>query len=336
MQAGWKRSVLCWTWVLLAGSAAGATASGQEASPDTATLHVSTQLVLVDVSVEVKKTGKPILGLSAGDFEVAEDGKPQQVSSASQDVLPLSLVFLFDLTDTVHPVIQHLADGAAEVLRHLRPQDEVAVMTFSSHTRLEQRFTRDRMTAMEGIDAASASYDRSEPTFVFEDVWEAARISESTHIPDARRVEVWVTDGSANDQDQQRGLAHNAPAVLHGEAEARAALLHSGAVVSALIEKSTLHGSGRFGDVESLAALTGGPVLYATESDATSRFSTLLDALRARYTLGYKPADSKPEGTVCRLKVGLSAAFWAAHPEWKPRDVLLRARTSYVRLAGSR
>ncbi len=297
----------------------------------TETLHVSTQLVLVDVSVEIKKTGKPIIGLGAADFEIAEDGKPQWITSVGNDLLPLSLVFLFDLTDTVHPVIQHLADGAAEVLRHLRPQDEVAVMTFSSHTKLEERFTRDRMTAVEGIDAASASYDRGEPTFVFEDLWEAARQSAASRVTDARRVQVWVTDGSANDQATERDRAQHAPAVLHTEAEATTALLRSGVVVSALIEKSSLHGSGRFGDVERYAAITGGPVLYATEGDAAPRLATLLDSLRARYTLAYKPAEPKPEGTVCRLKVKLSPAFWTAHPAMTARDVAVRARESYVR-----
>ena len=309
-------------------------ALAQESAPDQAyRLRVGTQLVLVDASVEWRKTGKPLVGLAAGDFKIAEDGKAQTISSVSEDVLPLSLVFLFDLTDTVHPVLQHLADGAAEVLRHLRPEDEVAVMTFSSHARVEQRFTRDRMAAVEGIDAASASYDRREPTFVFEDLWQAVQVSETSRMKDARRVQVWVTDGSANDQDSQRGLAEHAPAMLHGEAEAREALLRSGVVVSALIERSGLHGSGRFGDVAHYAEVTGGPVVYATAGDAAVKFASLLDTLRARYTLGYKPSAAKPDGTVCRLAVGLSAAFFTAHPEVKAKDVVVRARESYVRAA---
>lgn len=318
--------LLLWVAVILCGRSRGQ-APGQE----TKTLHVNAQLVLVDVSVEQRKTGKPITGLSAGDFVVEEDGRPETLNSVSEDVLPLSVVLMFDLTDTVHPVLQHLAGSAAEVLRHLRPQDEVAVMTFSSHARLEQRFTRDRMTAVEGIDAASASYDQGEPTFVYEDLWEAARQSETSRLPEARRVQVWVTDGSANDQDTQRGMAHHAPAVLHMEAEASEALLRSGAVVSALIEKSGLHGTGHFGDVERLAALTGGPVLYATEGDAAMRMASLLDTLRLRYTLGYRPGEDKPPGTVCRLRVGLSPQFWAQHPKWKPKDLTVRSRQSYLR-----
>ncbi len=310
--------------------------TAQETSPDRGyRLQVGTQLVLLDVSVESKRTGKPLLGLSATDFEVTEDGRPQNVSSVSQDAFPLSLLFPFDLTDTVHPVLQHLADGAAEVLRHLRPEDEVAVMTFSSHAKLEQRFTRDRMTAVEGIDAASASYERSEPTFLFEDLWQAVQVSESSRLKDARRVQIWVTDGSANDQEGQRGLARAAPGTLHGEQEAADALLRSGVVVSALVERSGVQASGRFGDVERYAALTGGPVVYATAADAAVRFASLLDTLRARYTLGYKPAEVKPNGTVCRLKVGLSASFFTAHPELRPKDLLVRSRGSYMRAAAA-
>ena len=328
----WSGALVALLWAM------GSVGRGQEAEVPaqcTATLHVSAQLVLVDASVTWRKTGKPLVGLQPADFEVAEDGAPQRVSSVSQDVLPLSLVFLFDLTDTVHPVLQHLADGAAEVLRHLRPEDEVAVMTFSSQTKLEQRFTRDRMSAVEGMDAASASYDPSEPTFVFEDLWQAVQVSGTSRLKDARRVQVWVTDGSANDQDSQRGLAKKAPAVLHGEGAARQALLRSGVVVSALVERSSLHGTGRFGDVEHFAETTGGSVVYATAGDAAAKLGTLLDALRARYTLGYRPADTKPDGTMCRLRVGLSAAFFAAHPEVKAKDVLLRSRESYVREAAA-
>ena len=67
----------------------------QEPGAGPVTLHVSAQLVLVDASVEMKKTGKPVIGLGAGDFVVAEDGMPQTISSVSEDVLPLSLVLPF-------------------------------------------------------------------------------------------------------------------------------------------------------------------------------------------------------------------------------------------------
>ena len=106
--------------------------------------------------------------------------------------------------------------------------------------------------------------------------------------------------------------------------------------MSALIERSEVRGSGHFGDVEHYAALTGGPVVYATAGDAAAKLAAVLDSLRARYTLGYKPVAAKPDGTLCRLRVELSPAFWAAHPGVRGRDVLVRARQSYVRTSPTR
>lgn len=296
------------------------------------TLHVSTQLVLVDASVEHRKTGEPIEGLTPADFMLTEDGVPQMVTSLSEAQLPLSVVLLFDLTDTVHPVLLHLSNGAATVLRHLRPQDEVAVMTFSSGAKVVQGFTHDRMTAVEGIDAASASYDPSEPTFLFEDLWQASQQTARSRLPDARRVQIWLSDGSANDEERERHLARHAPAVLHTETEAADALLHSEAVVGTLIERSPIPlSTGRFGDLERYAASTGGPVLYATSNNVEQQMTLLLDRLRARYTLGYRPSVAHAAGTVCHLQVTLSPAFFAAHPAVRARDVTLRSRGSYVR-----
>ncbi len=300
--------------------------------PDTYTLHVSSELVLDDASVERKRTGDPIEGLTPADFLLTEDGVPQTITTLSENQVPLSVVLLFDLTDTVHPVLIHLSGGAAAALRHLRPEDEVAVMTFSSHATLVQPFTHDRMTAVEGIDSASASYDSSEPTFLYEDLWEAVGQSERTRLPEARKVEIWLTDGSANDQNTGRALAHHAPAILHDEAAATTALLRSGVTLSTLVERSNLPISGHFGDLEHLAALTGGTALQATAEDTELRLANLLDSLRGRYTLGYRPSRPRLDGTVCHLKLTLSPAFFASHPGLRSGDVILRSRQQYTRI----
>jgi len=46
------------------------------------------------------------------DFRLYENGVLQRISYFSQDELPLSVVFLFDLTDSVRPVLKPLAEGA--------------------------------------------------------------------------------------------------------------------------------------------------------------------------------------------------------------------------------
>ena len=315
-------------------------ARAQDPVATTETLHVGAQLVLVDASVVNRKSGQVVPGLTADDFDLREDGVPQTVTSVSQDKLPLSLVFLFDTTDTVHPVLWPLALGARRVLSHLREDDEVAVMTISTHAALVQKFTTEKRKVVQALADASDVYDKDQATFLFEDVYGATEEAMRSTAPNSRRVEVWLTDGTANfeDEDARRNHGRGAPAVLHTKKEATQLLLRSNAVVSALIEESDITRLqmstgmyGRSGDLAELANLTGGPVVQSTQLDVVDRFAGLLDSLRQRYTLGYKPITPKPAGTVCRLSLTLSPAFVLHHPELRAKDVVVRTRQSYTR-----
>jgi VWFA-related protein len=105
------------------------------------TIRVDAQLVLLDALVQNKKTGLTVDTLSAKDFRLTEDGVSQTITYFSRDQLPLSVVLLFDMTETVHAALGPLAKAGLEVLGHLNPEDEVAVMIFSSRTELLQGFT---------------------------------------------------------------------------------------------------------------------------------------------------------------------------------------------------
>ena len=138
----------------------------------TATIRVDTQFVVLDALVENKKTGGIDNSLTAKDFQLSEDGVPQTISYFSHDRLPLSVVLLFDMTETVHAALKPLAQAALEILGHLKPQDEVAVMIFSSRTELLQDFTVNRSLAADAIKTASWMAD-VEGTFIDEDMYEA-------------------------------------------------------------------------------------------------------------------------------------------------------------------
>src|SRR5579871_815366 len=92
-----------------------------------ATFRASTELVVVDALVEHKKTGIPIKSLTRDDFEIYEDKVLQPITQFSLDTVPLSIVFLFDMTDSVRPVLKPLANGALDALHHLKSDDEIAV-----------------------------------------------------------------------------------------------------------------------------------------------------------------------------------------------------------------
>ena len=203
------------------------------------TIHVGTEFVLLDALVENKKSGAPLDTLSAEDFELSEDGVPQTISYFSRDQLPLSVVFLFDMTETVHAALVPLAQAALQVLGHLKREDEVAVMTFSSRADLMQDFTTNRKLAAEAVRTASWMED-VEGTFLDEDMFEAVEQVMKAKEGN-RRVLVWLTDGTANEENafSRATIGQHAPTHLHSQAEAMTRLLQSGAVVSVLIDRTT-------------------------------------------------------------------------------------------------
>jgi VWFA-related protein len=329
---------------LLLASAASAQNPPQNPSQDPAsdplqTLHLSAKLVLLDAVAVDLKTTQPIPDLTPEDFILTEDKVPQSIAYLSVDRIPLSITLLFDTTDSVQPILDPLAAGASQILAHLRPEDEVAVLAFSSRTIPLQDFTLDRKLAAAAIKKASRTHTR-EGTFIHEDVFEATKYATQGN-PDSRRVQVWLTDGTANLQDKatKDKIGKNAPAILHTQEEATDSLLRSGVTVSALIEQtpeieaqSHLPDQAmRFGDVERYAAITGGPVVYSSPQAVATRLAILLDALRQRYTLGFKPLVDRPAGTLCRLHLELSPAFYASHPKIKSSQVFIRTRAAYFR-----
>jgi VWFA-related protein len=306
----------------------------------TETLHVGTQLVVLDASVTDRKTGRAITGLTPQDFILTEDGAPQTIASLNQDSLPLSLVFLFDATDTVQPVLLQLAMGARRTLDHLREDDEVEVATFSTHVTIVHRFTKSHPDIAFALADASSVHDKNRATLIFEDLYEATELAQDAPTPNSRRVEIWLTDSSSNLQGDPgiHAQSEGAPAVLHAQADVADILGRSGVVVGALVQQSEMTmrersnpGHSRFGDVAHFADVTGGPVEYTSQVEAVSRFGALIDALRQRYTLGYRPAQAKPAGTVCKLHLALSPAFFAANSEIRAKDIVIRTRQTYTR-----
>lgn len=293
--------------------------------------RVNVRLVDVDVLVSGKKSHQTIRDLTQDDFEIYEDGIRQRISSISQDQLPLSIVFLFDLTDSVRPVLKSLAAGAMESLQHLKPEDEVAVMTYSASARLIQDFTTDRAAAVAAMEKASRM-ESDEAAFFNEGIFQAASLLSQGHNPTRRRVVIWLTDDIPNFPSEEIRARYGrslGKARLHTEAEATAELLRADATVSTLLERSrisddefslrlskagsTMLDTMRYppGSVKNYALASGGDVIETSQKHMQEQLALLIDNLRSRYTLGYHTSFSAkqtaPEkGKYSTIKVKLT------------------------------
>jgi VWFA-related protein len=309
------------------------------AQDDAPVFRSTTELVLVDVQVVHKKTRTATGSLEQRDFQIYEDGKLQEIKFISRDQLPLSVVLLFDLTESVRPVLKRLAAGAKTALGHLKPDDEVAVMEYAASARLIDGFTTDRERTVAAIESA-AEAKSNEAAFFNEAVYQAAMQLRQAANPSSRRVVIWLTDNLPNvPTEWMRAAAGKSVAQgsLHTEEEAIRALHESGTVVAPLLLKNAaampfialqmaVEAPWRLshppGNAHKYAELTGGRAAGMRGNHVEEGLAELIDDLRSRYTIGYRPSESKPAGTFCKLRVTLSPDARLRSREW---NVLARA-----------
>jgi len=134
MNAGW------WPVIALALAAAG---PGLAALP-LQTPAFSTRVEAVRVDVLVTEGGQVVRGLSASDFEVRDNGVPQQVDLVSFEQLPLNVILALDVSSSVAGErMTHLRSAGFSLLQALGGDDQAALVTFNDQVRLETDLTRD-------------------------------------------------------------------------------------------------------------------------------------------------------------------------------------------------
>lgn len=311
-------SILVLFWLTLSGLAQTKPAN----QADDNVIRLTTDLVVVDTQVISQANGKIIGGLKADDFIVEEDGVKQELSFFTQDKLPLSVVLLFDLTDTVQPVLQELAKSALTALQHFKPEDELAVAVYSNKVQVLQPFTRERTPIVAAIEQA-AKLDAPEQLALFnEAIFQTAGILQTNAAPRTRRVILWLTDN----------LPNRPPKSAHNEDEALAQLFEHDIAVFGLMMQSTegkvlgfvnvfMRGAG---DIHKYAERTGGEVIKAEKENVDQRMAEVIDRVRARYTLGYVSTNSSRGSTFRRIRVRVTAAV-----ERREGKAVLRGKAGY-------
>ncbi len=105
-------------------------------------IQVQSNLVTAPVTVIDKRTGEFVYDLKESDFEILDNGKPQQITGFSRESHKISAVILIQTSDSVTPLlgeIKKLAPLFSELM--LGPKGEAAVITFGSEVKVDQGFS---------------------------------------------------------------------------------------------------------------------------------------------------------------------------------------------------
>jgi VWFA-related protein len=130
------------------------------AGSDSSTIGVKVRYVLVPTTVVDKDNGNYINGLTAADFRLLDNGKPQKIES---DVTqqPLSVVLVVQANSEVEPMIPKIRRTGLLIQGLVTGQDgDLAVLAFDHRMQLIQDFTNDSAKlddSMQKINAGSST-----------------------------------------------------------------------------------------------------------------------------------------------------------------------------------
>ncbi len=279
------------------------------------------ELSLVHVDAEVTDGTRTLSGFHKEDFVVKDNGRPQPVLYFSEDVEPLDLILLFDVSGSMRTNLEGVAASSSAALGELRQGDRVAVMTFQRKSRIVAPFTEDLTAVANTIRDEVLGGTFGGGTRLLAAVDDAAEYFMQDGRTHRRRAVLILTDNYGQRSRRTMTVVEHlweADALLSGliiRSAADEALNTAIAVASPLT--LVLHEG-----MEGVAEKTGGDTIKA--GDPGDAFREAMRRIRLRYSLYYAVPQSKP-GEQRRVEVQLTAEALSRNP-----GARVRARKGYM------
>src|SRR5882672_6449472 len=105
--------------------------------------RTETRLVVLHVTVE-NGHGEPVSNLDAHAFTVYENGVRQPIEVFGRDDAPVSMGLLIDNSGSMRSRRADVESAALALARASNPDDEMFVLNFADHPRIDVPFTSDR------------------------------------------------------------------------------------------------------------------------------------------------------------------------------------------------
>ena len=258
----------------------------QTGTPDAPfTLNVRSNLVDLVFTV-TDKHGRFITGLQRQNFALLDDGRPPTgvISFTQQTNLPLRLGVMLDTSSSIRSRFKFEQEAAQDFfLQVLHQNDKGFVEGFDIDTVVAQDFTSNQSLLDTGIHKLRPGGG----TALFDSLYRTCRDQMLTLKSDepVRKAIVLVSDG---DDNYSRSL----------ESDAIKMCQRAETIVYA-ISTDTSPSRGKGSDVlKTIADATGGQVFYPVKlEDVAQGFHDIEEELRSQYSLEYRPADFKQDGS---------------------------------------
>ena len=268
--------------------------------PPQSVIRVNVNLVLVDATVK-NKAGQIMGDLKQENFELREDGTPQKIEIFSRDELPLDVALVLDLSDSIGPFLVPLRQAANIALSTLKPEDQVALFTFSTEAQMRVPFTHDKSQIADMI----GGFQTGGATNINDAIFLPAQYLLNAPQKD-RRVIILISDDvgtSAGGQGTRDivteaiasdAVVYNLKIPGYNPPETRMAAAMTPGLV----------------DIRKVVEQTGGEVFNVPDvAHLDEVFRALIQRIKTRYTLGYYTNATAALGKPHKIDVRLGPSF---------------------------
>jgi VWFA-related protein len=243
---------------------------------------------VVSVEVSVRRDRRPVVGLTAADFEVQDNGVAQQIDTVSYERLPIDVTVALDVSASVTgPVLEQLRRSVRQLRSDLGPRDRLKLIAFN------MRVLRlmDFRASAEANDTALASLPAAGSSAILDTL---AVTLGGAPAAGRRHLVMVFTDGkdssSVTEPDVLFDIARRTTPTV-------AVVLASATLEQPVSTVGPLPFIAIRDVYDRLAKETGGLVVYThADDDLSSTFRRVLSEFRASYVLYFAPRGVEPSG----------------------------------------
>jgi VWFA-related protein len=251
-------------------------------------LKVDVELVTFNFTA-VDGRRQNIASLTKEDVVIYEDEVSQEIAFFDAEPMPLSLIVLVDVSDSIKPFSRQIEATTRILPELLHSEDDAAVLAFSNVPNLLQEFTPDKERIRSALQRARSEF--SGASNINDSIYVAAKTIRSAPA-DRQKVMLLISDGKGNRGDRERALDElkACGATFMGVGVGLAKTVYQGALL-----------------MKPWIKQTGGTLcFYSTEAEMRPRLRDILERARRQYAAAYISSNKRRDGSFRRLRLTIS------------------------------
>jgi Ca-activated chloride channel family protein len=252
----------------------------------------------------VDANNRLVTDLTKEDFEVLDNGKPQEITIFDNEVRPFTAVVMLDTSVSMTDRLKDLYAGAEQFLLRLLPQDKAKVGAFNDKIEYASDFSSNKNSLISGLK----HLDFGNQTRLYDSVHSSLDELEKV---EGRKVILLFTDGADFGSRLSSGKALE-------RARENEVMIYGIGLETEFFNGQSVVRSKPDSILNRFANETGGGFFdLKKDADLNTSFTRIAQELRSQYLLGFNPAAL--DGKVHKLDVRV-----------KRTGLKSRSRRSYV------